>query len=286
MKIAYFDCFSGTSGDMILGAIVDAGVKLADIRSMLGRLKLPPYEISCRRVRKGAISATKIDVEPKGGHGKSHGHSHHADIPYDRMRKIIDGSSLPGDIRGKSLRILERLAGAEAKIHGTKISEVHFHEIGAVDTPVDVVGGVIGLSLLGVEKVFCSALPHSKGTVETRHGLLPLPAPAALELMKGVPVFSSPVHAELVTPTGAAILTTLAGKFGAFPDMTVQKTGYGAGSFDIPGQPNVLRSSANPRARRNPISCGWSRRTSTTSRGRWWDTRWRNSSRRGRWTSS
>lgn len=233
MTTAYFDCFSGISGDMTLGALVDAGVGIDILRSELAKLKLPGYEIKAEKVKRCGIAATKVDViiDHKDQHAR-----HLVDILH-----IIDSSSLGTTIKQKSRTIFNRLAEAEAKVHGTTTDHVHFHEIGAVDSIVDIVGSVIGLELLGVSQIMVSAVNVGSGTVQTSHGLLPIPAPATAEMLKGIPFYESATKFELTTPTGAAIISTLGTSFGPMPPMKVSVVAYGAGDKDFPGMPNVLR---------------------------------------------
>ncbi len=233
MKIAYFDCFAGAGGDMILGALLDAGLELADLKRELARLPIHDFSIEVESVRKGGIGGSQVTVVCGG----SHGHVHRR---LKDLEAIVQGSGLGSSTQDKCLNILGRLAQAEARVHRTSVDAVHFHEVGALDTIVDVVGSVVGLELLGVESVHCSAMNVGGGTVKCAHGELPVPAPATAELIKGRPVYSSGAAAELLTPTGAAILTTLASEFGALPAMVVQSIGYGAGRRDLPF-PNLLR---------------------------------------------
>ncbi len=233
MRIAYADCFSGISGDMFLGALVDAGLALDDLRADLARLDLPDaYELRAREVRKGALRATQVEVVAAG---EGHHHRGLADIA-----ALIEGSDLPDSVKAASLAVFRRLAGAEARVHGEPVEAVHFHEVGAVDSIVDVVGAAIGLERLGIEQLYASALPVGGGQVESAHGTLPLPAPATLELLAeaGAPLVPSPARAELVTPTGAALLAALA-RFEQ-PEMALRRVGVGAGQRDLPW-PNVLR---------------------------------------------
>ncbi len=231
MKIAYFDCFAGASGDMILGALIDAGLKTGLLKSELGKLNLPGFSITAKKTLKDGIAATKFDVRT----GHEHKHRNLRDIT-----RIIDGSGLSTAVRQKSKAVFRRLAEAEARVHGTSIDEIHFHEVGAVDAIVDITGAVAGLELLDIEKIFVSPLHLGRGTVKCAHGILPVPPPAVAEMVKGFPVYSTDVEGELVTPTGAAILTTLASGFGPMPAMMVDGTGYGAGSRNT-GVPNLLR---------------------------------------------
>jgi uncharacterized protein (TIGR00299 family) protein len=233
MTTAYFDCFSGISGDMTLGALVDAGVHIDTLRSELAKLNLPGYEIKAEKVKRSGIAATKVHViiDHKDQHAR-----HLADI-----LNIIDRSSLSSTIKQKSSMIFNRLAEAEAKVHGTTTDKVHFHEVGAIDSIVDIVGSVIGLELLGVSQIMTSAVNVGSGTVQTSHGLLPIPAPATAEMLKGIPFYESEAAFELTTPTGAAIISTLGASFGPLPTVKVSTIAYGAGDKDFPGKPNVLR---------------------------------------------
>jgi uncharacterized protein (TIGR00299 family) protein len=233
MTLAYFDCFSGISGDMTLGALVDAGVSLDVLRSELAKLGLPGYTLAHEQVWRSGLAATKVHVHLDEQEQPAR---HHADI-----RQIIESSALPATVKHKSLAVFQRLAEAEAKVHGTTPDRIHFHEVGAVDAIVDIVGSVIGLELLGVTGIIASPVNVGSGTVHTAHGKLPVPAPATAELLRGIPLYSSSITFELTTPTGAAILTTLAGSFGPLPHMRARVVAHGAGGKDLPGQPNVLR---------------------------------------------
>lgn len=234
MLTAYFDCFSGASGDMILGALIDAGLSIDHLRDELGKLRLSHYHIDCRQVVKRGIGGTQAVVNIDGDyHG--HHHRHLKDI-----REIIESSALDRPIKEKSVDIFTRLAEAEAKVHRTSVEHIHFHEVGAMDAIVDVVGTVAGLSLMGVERITCSPLHLGSGTIRCAHGILPVPAPATAELVTGKPVYSTGVEGELLTPTGAAILTTLASDFGPMPFMDIKYIGYGAGNAEPP-IPNLLR---------------------------------------------
>jgi uncharacterized protein (TIGR00299 family) protein len=233
MTLAYFDCFSGISGDMTLGALVDAGVGIDVLRAELEKLNLPGYEITALKVMRSGISATKVHVCLDGQEQPAR---RLADI-----RTLLEASALSAPIRQKSIGIFERLADVEARVHGTTPDKVHFHEVGAVDAIVDIVGSVIGLEMLGITAVVGSAVNVGSGTIRTEHGTLPVPAPATAELLKGIPSYGSPIPFELATPTGAVILSTLASSFGPMPRMRVNRVAYGAGNKDIEGQPNVLR---------------------------------------------
>jgi pyridinium-3,5-bisthiocarboxylic acid mononucleotide nickel chelatase len=233
MKLLYLDCFAGISGDMLLGALIDLGVPEETLRAELAKLKLPNYAISTRRVVKQNITATKFACEA------GHGHDHRG---YTEIAGMIDGSSLPVRVKQRSLRVFKQIGEAEAKIHGVPLDRIHFHEIGAVDSIVDIVGSCIALEVLGADEVHAASPPLGSGFVETAHGRFPIPAPATLEILKGVPTQSSPVCGELVTPTGAALLVEFAMKFGPMPAMQIEKIGYGAGSRELDATPNVLRA--------------------------------------------
>ena len=233
MTLAYFDCFSGISGDMTLGALVDAGLPLEVLRAELAKLSLSGYTLSSEKVRRSGLSATKVHVVLDD---KKQPARHLSDI-----QKIINGSSLSPVIQQKSLAIFHRLAEVEAKVHGTTPDRVHFHEVGAVDALVDIVGTVIGLERLGITEIIGSPVNVGSGTVHTAHGKLPVPAPATVELLRNIPLYSSAITFELTTPTGAALISTLASSFGPLPQMKVRSIAYGAGNKDLPGQPNVLR---------------------------------------------
>src|SRR5690348_11262589 len=232
MKIAYFDCFSGISGDMVLGALVDAGADIGALEAELRKLKLDGWKISAEKVKRGAILATKVNVE-------AHEHHHHRHL--SQILKMIEDAGLAPRARERARRIFQRLGEAEAKVHNIAIEKIHFHEVGAVDSIVDIVGAAIGFDLLGIDEFACSAMDVGGGQVKTEHGLLPVPAPATVELLRGVPTHSSGIQRELVTPTGAAIATTLAAQFGAIPAMRMRAIGYGAGGADLAEKPNVLR---------------------------------------------
>ena len=238
MKIAYFDCLAGASGDMILGALLDAGLPLETLRERLSALDLgDEFTLETKKVSKNGFGATKLDVvvhEPHPGQGHSHGR-HLADID-----ALLRKSRLPVPIQDQAAGMFRRLAEVEAGIHGEPVERVHLHEVGGIDTIVDVVGALVGLEALGVEKACASPLPLGRGFVRGAHGQIPLPAPATIALLKGVPVYGSEIEKELVTPTGALILTTVCQEFGPIPSMTLSGLGYGAGGRDLP-IPNVLR---------------------------------------------
>ncbi len=247
MRIAHLDCFSGISGDMFLGALVDAGVSpqlLEDTVTALGigaRL-----EIS--RVVRGGIAATKVDVFvagekdlPREVFWEHHDHEHRHGRGLKEIREIIEKAAITPGAKATATHIFEALGQAEAEIHDTSIEQVHFHEVGAVDAMVDIVCAAVGAESLGIEEWACSPLNVGSGTVKCAHGILPVPAPATLKLLSNAPVYSSGPHVELVTPTGAAIVKTLCNRFVSFPAMTIQQSGYGAGSREFPEHPNLLR---------------------------------------------
>ena len=232
-RLAYLDCFSGVSGDMLLGAIIDCGVSVGDLRGELAKLRLDGYNLSATRVTRSGLAATQAVVEVAGAP---------APRTLGDVLGIIDQSSLPHEDREKAARIFQRLAEAEAKVHAETVEAVHLHDVGAVDAIVDVMGTLAGLRLLDVHEVFASPLPAGAGAVDGPHGKLPVPAPATLELLSRANAPLRPADGasgELVTPTGAAILT-IVGRFER-PAMTLERAGYGAGSREIEGRPNVLR---------------------------------------------
>ena len=232
MKIAYFDCIAGASGDMLLGALVDAGLPLETLREKLAALNLgDEFELTAHKVSKNGFGATKVDVVV---------HEHHHGRHLAEIESLIRKSSLPEHIQEQTVGMFRRLAEVEAGIHGQPVEEVHLHEVGGVDTIVDVSGVLLGLDALGVEQVYASPLPLGRGFVKGAHEQIPLPAPATVALLQGVPVLGSEIEMELVTPTGALLLTTLCVGFGPIPAMTLTGQGYGAGGRDLP-IPNVLR---------------------------------------------
>jgi pyridinium-3,5-bisthiocarboxylic acid mononucleotide nickel chelatase len=232
MKLAYFDCFSGISGDMVLGALVDAGCPIEELRTGLSGLALSGWDISAEKVWKNGMAATYVRV-------RTEGQQEHRTLSV--ILEILEKSSLPAAVREQAAAIFRRLGEAEAKVHDVPLEKVHFHEVGALDAIVDIVGAAIGFQALGIERLACSPLNVGSGTVKTAHGILPVPAPATAELLRGKPTYSSGVERELVTPTGAAIVATLCEEFGPLPRMSVAAIGYGAGTADLPSQPNVVR---------------------------------------------
>lgn len=234
MRIAYFDCFCGAGGDMIVASLLDAGADAAALREGLAGLGVGGYSISIERVNKQGIAAARFHVALDATTHQPHRHLKH-------IVEIIEAAKLPDRVRDRAKRIFTRLAEAEAGIHGTTVEKVHFHEVGAVDAILDVVGAVFALELLGVDRVACSPIPLGSGTLTCSHGVMPIPAPATAELLKGVPIAACDETGELTTPTAAAVLTTLASTFGAIPPMTTAAIGYGAGTRDGQKRPNVLR---------------------------------------------
>jgi uncharacterized protein (TIGR00299 family) protein len=264
MRIAYVDCFSGISGDMFLGALVDAGVPRSVFEQTVAALNLGA-RLEFSRVDRSGIGATKADVVVDGQKDQpreisaaesnhfdthtdpDHAHEHHGNhLPgrsLSQILAIIRNAPLSDLAQQTATGIFEKLGAAESKIHNLPINKIHFHEVGAVDALVDIVCAAVGAEVLAVDELICSPLNVGGGTVTCAHGTFPVPAPATLELLKGAPLYSSGIQAELVTPTGAAIIASLANRFAEFPQMKIAQTGYGAGTRDIPGQANVLRIS-------------------------------------------
>ena len=300
-KILYFDCFSGASGDMVLGALLDAGLPLADLESAIGSLMIPGYRLSAERVLRSGLSATKFrlhegedgehrhldDHGPQHGHEHAHGHGHehtyehgpgydrHHGPDHDRHHShdhgqphphdatqggaesqpfrhedhrslveivtLIEKSALPARARVRAIELFGRLAEAEAAIHQMPVEQVHLHEVGALDSIIDIVGAVFGLEWFGADRIVSSPLNVGGGMVRSAHGVFPVPAPATLRLLQNVPVYSSGVQMETVTPTGALLVAGYATEFGPMPAMRVERVGYGAGDRDLEGTPNVLR---------------------------------------------
>jgi len=231
MKIAYFDCFSGISGDMIVASLLDCGINIDILNNEIKKLNIPNVNLELKKVDKKGISASKFDVK------FPHEHVHRG---LNDIKKIINESSLSDPVKLKSIKIFSRLANAEGKIHNKSPDEIHFHEVGALDAIVDIVSSVICLEILGIENIFASNITVGSGTVNCAHGTIPVPVPAVLELLKDIPISSSEINTEIVTPTGAAIISTLSQNFGSIPNMTLENTGYGAGSKELP-LPNILR---------------------------------------------
>ena len=231
MKTAYFDCFSGISGDMILGSLIDAGLDFGRLKEELAKLPLSGYELEAKKTMKNGIAGTRFSVQA----APQQQHRSLADII-----KILDDSGLADPVRQRATAVFKKIAAVEAAIHGVKVEEIHFHEIGAVDSIIDVTGAFIALDLMGIGAVHASRINTGEGLVETAHGTLPVPAPATAALLTGVPVYSSGIPAELATPTGAAIIAEAARGFGPMPEMRIESIGYGAGFKDLP-VPNFLR---------------------------------------------
>jgi uncharacterized protein (TIGR00299 family) protein len=274
MKIAYLDLFCGLSGDITLGALIDAGLPMAELKRGLAGLNLRGYSISSRRVLKHAIAATKVDVTIAGKrqvphshehhdadsapspsrHSGDHGHPHvhereprarggrdHAHTSLKDILALLRGSELPSPVRTSATDCFMRLGKAEGAIHGVEPMKVTFHEVGAIDSIVDIVGSCLGFHLLGVEEVYCSRVPIPHGELETRHGRLPNPGPATMALLRGFPLVPVDIDREILTPTGAALLATFVRTPGIFPDMTLSSVGWGAGEWDLPQRANVAR---------------------------------------------
>lgn len=232
MSVLYLDCFAGISGNMLLGALIDAGLPEERLRKMLAKLPVSGYELMVKRVEKQGISAVYVDVRVTK-------HQHHRHLP--DILQIIETADLPQSVKDNSKKVFMRLAEAEAKVHNTTLEDIHFHEVGAVDAIVDVVGTVFGLYELGVEAIYTSKLHVGSGFVQCNHGMMPVPAPATAELLCGIPYYSGDIRRELVTPTGAAVLAALGTGFGGMPEQFIcRHVGYGAGTWDIE-IPNVLR---------------------------------------------
>jgi len=273
VKVLYFDCFAGAAGDMVLGALIDAGVKLEDVRRALGTLAIAPATIWAERVTRTGISATKFCVkgehapvdhahDDSRGHDDSrdrdHGHAHHQGHshahagPHEERHhhvhrsladiyRLIDGSALSRTGKERAKELFGRLGEAEAAIHGTSIDQVHLHEVGALDSIIDIVGTVFAMETIGAERIVASPLNVGSGSVHTAHGVYPVPAPATARLLKNAPIYGGPQKVEMVTPTGALLITGYAQEFGPVPPMRVAQLGYGAGNRDFQDTPNVLR---------------------------------------------
>jgi hypothetical protein len=243
MRVLYFDAFSGVSGDMTVGALLDLGLPLDAVRDAVRTLALPGVEVASERVERNGIGATKFHVRVNGAHPDppgGHRHGHHAHRPYRSIRDHLAGSALAAPVKERALAIFARLAEAEGKVHGRALDDVEFHEVGALDAIVDVVGASLGVVHLGVEAVYASPLPLGKGFVHTAHGVLPVPGPAVTELVRGRAVRLEDGNGELVTPTGAAIVAALA-RSDAAPPLRIEAVGYGAGDHIFPDRPNLLR---------------------------------------------
>jgi pyridinium-3,5-bisthiocarboxylic acid mononucleotide nickel chelatase len=233
MKIAYLDCFSGLSGDMLVGALLDAGLPFEDLKSALETLPLQGYRIEAQEAQKNHIHGTRFLVTVQMEN------QHHRRLP--EIKEIIRSADLSSWVKEKSIEIFESIAREEGKIHNVPVEDIHFHEVGATDSILDIVGAAYGIERAGIGSIQASALPLGYGFADTAHGRIPLPAPAAIALLKGIPVYDSGLNRELVTPTGAALVRGFAKSFGKMPSMIVESIGYGAGSMDLLDRPNLLR---------------------------------------------
>ncbi len=252
MRVLYIDCFSGVAGDMLLGALIDAGVPLAEVRGALGSLAIDAETVWTERVTRAGLAATKFCVRGEDGdghapHAHDHTHSHESHNSAQSHRtvtqiaELVEGSALSRTGKDRALGLFNRLAQAEAAVHGTSTDQVHLHEVGALDSIIDIVGTVHAIEHLGVDRVEASPLNVGGGTIRSAHGVYPVPAPATLCLLRDTPVYAGPQQVELVTPTGALLVTDYASSFGPLPPMRVAQVGYGAGARDFPGTPNVTR---------------------------------------------
>jgi uncharacterized protein (TIGR00299 family) protein len=232
-RLAYLDCSTGISGDMMLGALIDAGANLEQIRRVITSLGLPGVELATETVIKGGFRATGIRIT----HPEQHAHRHYSDI----VALLNQAGELTPRQRGLAQDIFLAVATAEARVHGSTIEAIHFHEVGAIDSIVDIVGTAVGFDLLGIEELVCSPLPPGRGQIRIDHGICTVPAPGTAELLRGIPLADVPIMAELTTPTGAAIVKTLADRFGPLPPLTIETIGYGAGTMSFPLRANVLR---------------------------------------------
>jgi uncharacterized protein (TIGR00299 family) protein len=242
---AYFDCFSGISGDMTLGALIDLGVPLSWLQDQLSNMPLSGFQIATRPVVRNGITANRVDVQVD---------DHNPARNFKQIKSLLENSSLSEGVKSTSLNIFKKLAHAEADIHGCAVEEVHFHEVGGIDAIVDIVGTALCLQKLGIKKVSASKIPLGAGFVTSQHGKLPVPAPATLEILKDVPVYGTDIAHELVTPTGAAIIVCLAESFEPLPAMHVKKIGYGAGQRELHERPNLLRIIAGTPAKPNAVA--------------------------------
>lgn len=257
MKILYFDCFSGISGDMTIGALIDAGGDPDHLKKELTKLKIEDeYELKIKKIVKNGITATKFDVVLANEvHQHSHGdhhhhdhdhshddhHHHHDHRSYKQIVKMIKSANFPALTEDYALNVFKKIGIAEGKIHGVALDDVHFHEVGAVDSIIDIVGTAILLEQLHIDKIQSAAVPVGSGSIHIDHGVYPIPAPATLEILRGIPIAESDLEGELTTPTGAAIIAELAEEFSTVPAMKVDSIGYGAGTRNYPNHPNVLR---------------------------------------------
>lgn len=238
-RIAYLDCFAGISGDMLLGALIDAGWSESNLRALIAKLGLGDVQLKVDRISKRGIAATQVNILSS---------EHHPHRGLRDLTKIVTQAGLPPEIQERAISALTLLAEAESQVHGVPVDRIHFHEVGAVDTIVDVVGALVGIADFNIGEVYCSALPWSRGTVKTEHGILPVPPPAVALLLRDIPTVGADIEGETVTPTGATIARTITKQFGAPPSMRVQRVGYGAGQSDWPDRPNVLRLTVGARS--------------------------------------
>ncbi len=232
MTIAYLDCFSGISGDMFLGALLDTGLPFEELEKAIGSLPFHGYSIDRKKEMKNGLSATRFLVTVEE-------HHHHRKLP--DIEKIIEAGDLNNDVKQRSMRIFRAIAEVEGSIHNHPPEEVHFHEVGAVDSIIDIVGAVFGADYLGISSFNASRIPLGAGFIKSGHGIIPVPAPATIALLKGIPVYNSGLEYELVTPTGAALLKEFVDAFEGMPSMVINNIGYGAGTRDLPDRPNLLR---------------------------------------------
>ena len=244
-RLAYLDCVGGLAGDMLLAALLDAGADVERLLALPGALRIGRVDVLLTRVERQGVSGLHVEISA-------------GDEPHHRswrsLRQLLEEAALDEDVRGRAVEAFRRLAEAEAAVHGVEADDVEFHELGAVDTVMDVCGAVVLLADLGVEEVHCSPLPVARGLTRASHGLLPLPAPATLELLKGNPLTGVEGEGELVTPTGAALAATFATGFGPPPAMTLERVGYGAGTRDTPERPNVVRVLVGEAAAARPLA--------------------------------
>jgi uncharacterized protein (TIGR00299 family) protein len=239
-RVLYLDCFSGASGDMVLGALLDLGVPVDGLRAALAPLLPAGCDITATRVSRSGIGAIQFEVRERRHEHDSGGHARHRGL--HEIQELIAKAGLPERVAARASLLFDRLGRVEAEIHQVPVERVHFHEVGALDSMVDIVGSVWAFEALGLDRIVASPLNTGGGTVVTSHGRLPIPAPATIRLLEGAPAYASGVEGELVTPTGALLVTGHATSYGPLPAMTIRRTGYGAGQRQIPGQPNVLRA--------------------------------------------
>jgi pyridinium-3,5-bisthiocarboxylic acid mononucleotide nickel chelatase len=251
LRVLYFDCFAGAAGDMLLGALLDAGMPFEELKRALGSLAVEGWDVSVDRVTKTGITATKFSVHEHahqgsgiGDQGSGHHHHHHHDHGHHSLDEIfaaINRSSLSDTAKARAIGMFRRLGEAESAIHGIPIDKIHLHEVGALDSIIDIVGAVFAIEWFKADRIVVSPINVGSGMVRTEHGVFPVPAPATVSLVKHAPVYSSGIQFELLTPTGALILTEFASEYGPIPPMTIEKVGYGAGDRELKETPNVVR---------------------------------------------